>query len=364
MRRSVPAIGLALTCAVAATYALAAYLETGAESVRVPPPPPPREMRPAPEPGEALRVLVRNLDVGRPRSHGQLRVCPLILRGGRGGRRVLTMDEAAARGELAIREKDEGRVPEVLARNDAREPVFLMSGEIIVGGRQNRIVRDDVLLPPRSDFITIEVYCGEQRRWHGPETGFKSGGTLSAPSLRRMAAAAESQDRIWLEIDGQLSRSGVPAPTRNYQRIYEDSSARGELDRCAEALRGVGGGDAVGCLIYTGRGAASCELFSDPGLFARLWPKICRSYAMDLLGPDPRDRRDPRWHEESVPGWRDPRRFLENALATRFAARYTPGMGRLLQASGGPLSGSALEDGGDLIHASLFDGHIGRRPAE
>ena len=360
-------VAVALLSAAVSFRARAAYLESGQEgrgdAVRPrPPPPPPHFVPPEPGPGAALRALARRVEVGAPHSYRGLTVYPLLPRERAPRRDLLTLDEALSRGQLVIREKDEGRVGEVRVRNDARRPVFLMTGEIILGGRQNRILRDDVLLPAESGFIDVGVYCGEQDRWQGKHARFDSGGNLSAPGLRQMAAEAATQDRIWGEIDGQLSRAKVAAPTRSYQQVYEDGDVRRELDRCVAEFRRFARPETVGCIVASRGGILGCDLFADADLFARLWPKICRSYAMDVVLPwhsKPEPRPAPyadRAQRIRPPDAPDVRDFLDRVLTAGFSARDTPGRERLARISG-DVSGNVLEDNGQVVHAAVFPGY-------
>ena len=359
LRAVIVAAGLGLALA----SARAAYLESDggprAEPPELVPPRPVPPLPPRPGPGLGLRELVQRVQVGAPHSYRRLTVYPLLLRGG-GRRDALTLDEALSCGDLVVREREQGEVARVMVSNESRRPVFLMAGEILLGGRQNRIVRDDVLLPPHSGFVAIPVYCGEQDRWQGPEPVFKSAGALAAPSVRRMAGAAESQDRIWREIDGQLAQAEVRAPTRSYQQLYDDARLKGELDRCVAEFRPCCPPETVGCVILDGWRILGVELFSDASLFDRLWPRIIRSYGAPVVCREvPADL--PRWDERREWGGDRIRGFLNSLLDAGFAPRYTPGLGELFDIRG-PAHGTGLEEGGGLVHAAAFPEVYDLRP--
>lgn len=328
------------------TVANGAYLERENDDVeRVPPLPPPKR-------ASSLTGLIRHVAIGEPYSYGGLTVYPLRLSSG--GRRldVLAMDAALRRDLLFVRESDSASVPRIRVRNDAGRPVFLMAGEIILGGKQNRIIRNDTLLPSRSRFTEIEVYCAERDRWSGRRIEFESGGTLIAPRLRSMAAKSSAQDRIWSEIDTQLESAGVSSSTRNYQRMYEDPDSARRLDRYVVEFRPIRRRSTLGCVFLSRWRVVGCDLFCDPELFDKLWDKICRSYALDVIGRgngehEPFRRRHPPVGREAV------RRFLDRAMSARQAIRHTPGIGRMFELSDG-VTGSALIWRDGVVHASLF----------
>lgn len=342
-----------LLMGLSAFAARAAYLDTGDAAQTARPPvvePPPAIVPPRwPQPDPVLRTLVRRLDVGEPQGGYGLLVFPLLLREGQRGADALTLDEALGRGVLVIRETAAGSVSALLVRNESDRRVFLMAGEMILGGKQNRIVREDVLLPPRSGEVEVPVYCGEQDRWAGPTPIFKGGGELSAPAVRGLAAGSASQDRIWGEIDRQMGDAKVQSRTRSYQELYAAPEVSARLDRCVEALRPVIGPRTVGCVTLRDGRVVGADLFSDPDLCARLWPKIARSYALDVCRAEREfDRRH--WPR---PGPEPVRQFLNRILDARFHSGGTPGLGTLWRLNG-PVGGSVLEYDGAVVHAGLF----------
>ncbi len=263
------------------------------------------------------------------------------------------MHEAIRRGDLHIREKGAGEVARILVWNEGRRPVFIMAGEIILGGRQNRIVRHDVLIPGRSRTIEIDVYCGEQDRWQEGKRSFKSSKSLTAPSLRRMAAGAASQDSIWREIDTQLERAEVRSPTRNYEALYRDRQVQRHLDRCVKYFDRVLPAETVGAAVFHGRRVLGIEIFSDPDLFEALWPKICRSYAAEVLHPAPEPFRRHRRPWPGNPATASVERMLHQVLSAGASRENTPGGGSYWRLSHA-VSGSSLEYRGDLVHATIF----------
>ena len=344
-----------------ASVASAAYLEsdTGERIPRPVPELPPRILpRPLPERDHPLVDLVQRIEIGQPYSYRGLTAYPLLTRTRGGAADALTLDEALSRGDLDIRERNGGQVPFVEVRNEGRRPVFLLAGEILVGGRQNRVIRDDVLLPARSEFIEVPVYCGEQDRWQGGTTTFKSGATLSAPGLREMAAGGEPQEHIWRAIDGQLRQAEVRSATRSYQAYYEDQGVKDRLDDCVRHFRSCRTRQTVGVVVVGGDRILGADLFADADLCARLWDKILRSYGGDIvLQPKVReweDRARPRgWFHEI--GREEVQRLLDRIRAADFDARDTAGLGRLYRIRGG-VTGNVLVQDGEVVHAAVFTG--------
>ena len=327
-------------------YVNGAYLESDGypEPARQTPdkvlPPPARS-----GPEAAVTRLARQVRVGSPWHYRGLTIFPLSLDSPPSRPDILTLDEAVARDWLVLQEKADAQVSEIRVRNASSRRVFLMSGEILAGGRQNRLVQDDVLLPPNSDFIAVRVYCGEHDRWQPVTDRFRSPETLAAPSLRKGAAAGASQDAIWREIDEQRAKMGVESPTRSYQQIYDEPSVQRELDDCFARFREVPSARTVGAVAMFGNRVVAADIFSDPALFSRLWRKLVRAYAVEYApfkGDD----------EFRAPEG-DARDFIDKILSARFNEQYTPGSGALVVIAGS-VSGKALVWDDEAVHVALF----------
>src|ERR1700722_2499143 len=80
-----------------------------------------------------------------------------------GGGIPLTLQEALAKGSVKVRET--GSVNELTVENVGSDEVFVQAGDIVKGGRQDRVLSVDLLLPPRSGQVSIAAFCVEQGRW-------------------------------------------------------------------------------------------------------------------------------------------------------------------------------------------------------
>lgn len=74
-----------------------------------------------------------------------------------------TLEEALAKGTVVVHET--GNVRELKIENKGTEPVFIQFGDMVKGGRQDRVLTTSLLIPPASGQIAIGAYCVEQGRW-------------------------------------------------------------------------------------------------------------------------------------------------------------------------------------------------------
>jgi len=160
-----------------------------------------------------FRKFLAGVRVGARRGHGALHVFWLHAAPAAAPLAVATLEEARGRGELLISERDRASVPSLVVENRGKSHVLLLAGEILLGGKQNRVVTEDILLPPLSGPVDLQVYCVEQGRWSvsgGGTTRFGARGTFAAPALRSTVMERKSQRDVWAEVDRYSARACFP----------------------------------------------------------------------------------------------------------------------------------------------------------
>jgi hypothetical protein len=123
----------------------------------------------------------------------------------------LTLDEALKKGSIEVHET--GVVSELRIENRGDEPVFVQLGDIVKGGRQDRVLTVSLLLEPRSGVIPIGAFCVEQGRWaaRGKEDARRF--ALSEALLpSRTAKLAIARPRPADAITG-VTTAAVPTPS-------------------------------------------------------------------------------------------------------------------------------------------------------
>ena len=75
----------------------------------------------------------------------------------------LTLPEALEKGVVEV--KETGQVNQLTVENRGAEEVFIQAGDIVKGGKQDRVLSVSLTLPARSGALPIAAYCVEQGRW-------------------------------------------------------------------------------------------------------------------------------------------------------------------------------------------------------
>jgi len=262
-----------------------------------------------------------------PITYENISIFPVISSLSRDTSAFVTLDEGLSSGDVVVREQgSEGMarsrgvalpqyntgasVNQLVLINRGKRPVLLLAGELVSGGKQDRIIAKDRIVSPGADPLPLDVFCVEHGRWSSG-LQFSAANTMVHPSVREQAAVNQSQTDVWASVQkGTTSEvaaapSAAPriaatdlaevvasaAPTQSYSKIYQHSrvgvSVDGFVDeiqrRFARATSGSKGEHIVGVVVAYGGEVAWSDIFASSDLFHHYWPKLLRSYAVEAL---------------------------------------------------------------------------------
>lgn len=299
-----------------------------------------------------------NCDIGTGVRSGSLTLYPLA-----GPVRTLprfrSLDSALQQDELTVREVSEGGdVNRLVVENHGDRPVFIMAGEVLIGARQDRVLKHDVVIPAYSGEITVAAYCVEHGRWgyKSPNRKFDSRGTISNASVRQAALSTGGQSAVWESVDETTKSSGVAAPTQALNAVYEDAGLRRRLEVVTANLRDLPDEypDMNGVVVQVGSRIVAVDVFPDRRVLVSLWPKLVRSYALEShLG----------YHSGVGLRRSQVREFLDEIAGGYWSRQSTPGEGTLYALNESSMDGQALVLPEGLVHLQvLSSGRIRPRP--
>ena len=294
-----------------------------------------------------LQRFVGGVRPGRANRHGALAVLWLHAAEAAPPLEVATLDEARAQGTLVITERAQASVPELIVENRGKVHALLLAGEILVGGKQNRILKEDVLLPPASGARNLGVYCVEQGRWNAGRKDFESKSTLAAPSLRQQLMQKADQAQVWAEVSRSARAAQAPSPTGSYQEIYDKPEVKEHLKDVERGISATPPASALGAAVFAGASMAGLDLFQHGSLFGREWPKLLRAYAVESY------RQGPQPDEESKLGERV-KDVLDGAARAEGMLRGNAGVGQLFEFAVGNRQGAALLFEGRVLHSAIL----------
>jgi hypothetical protein len=225
--------------------------------------------------------------VGEGIHYSNVSVLPLYATdAGSAGQDYLVLDEGMAKGVVKIVERgDSGSVNQLLVDNRSDRPLFLMSGEVILGGKQDRIIGKDTIIPPKQR-TEVGVFCVEHGRWAGGDKSFRSANAMAHTKLRKRASFA-GQGEVWQEVAEKNKVRGTENATDTYRRVATGDStkhARAYEQAIGGALAKLADRDrVVGVAVAVNGEVVAIEQFASAKLFAKVGPKILRSYYVEAL---------------------------------------------------------------------------------
>ncbi len=254
-------------------------------------------------------------------------------------RHYATLSEALVRRQVVV--KETGNVQELSIENRSKKvPVFLNAGDIVKGGRQDRTVRDDLILPPLSGQVPLAAFCVEHGRWtkRGAEdaAAFSANDkVLSSRQLKMAARYGQSQNDVWSGVAEQQSKLNEnvsrlagkhveirsPASASSLQLTLEnkdlDAVKKQYLDRLSPMLDGKT--DVIGFVYVINGEINSAEVYNNKTLFRALWPKLLDSAVTEAITEYRTDR-----HFQPAQA-ADLRAFFETSLSGSVRERQVSG---------------------------------------
>ena len=214
----------------------------------------------------------------------------------------MTLEEALDAGVLKISET--GDVNTLRLASRAKRKIFIQSGDIIKGGRQDRIIKNDLVINVNSGTVNINVFCVEHGRWQkrGNEDAAyfnSSRKKIASKGLKLAAREMSSQQGVWDEVAEEQDKleKNVGAPVRaaesssSLQLTLENRNVEKLSDEYVDAIENLVSGqrDVVGYAFAINGGINSGDIYGNRTLFEKLWPKQIKASAVEAVSELDRD---------------------------------------------------------------------------
>lgn len=274
-----------------------------------------------------------------PIRHGNLTVFPVVAGKSYPTGEFMTLDEGLRSGDVVVTEagnvqglirrhstpavrSDGAQVNRLVLVNNSKRPLLLLAGEIVTGGKQDRVIGKDRIVPAESDPVDLSVFCVEPGRWiaasehfgaseamYGAAVGGRSQNApapmamMAQPSVRAKAMADKDQNEVWAEVRKQQQAVSVEvaaaAPalatevgrTSSYARVMENEEVKKQVDSVAKPIeqnyqsliRQLRDRNAVGVVVAVNGRIIWADVFASTDLLEKYWPKLVRSYASEAV---------------------------------------------------------------------------------
>ncbi len=289
----------------------------------------PGERPPVPE-AAAAPAPVSSYRVSGPFTHENLTVFLLHGPDTLPPRPILTLDEALAKNAFVVHET--GTVNTLTVENLSDDgDVLIQPGDIVKGGRQDRLIAAAMLVPARSGKIAVPSFCVEHGRW--TQRGHEAAGNfaenkavIAGKDLKAAALVDGQQGKVWENVEklqAKLSQNvgqavNAPESPTSLQLALENRAVEDRLQGYERALGSVlrGSRSAVGYVIAVNGKVTGAEVFGSSAVLAKAWPKALRSAATEALAERDGKPFEPCTAEAAVAFLRDAEKGQAEQVAT------------------------------------------------
>jgi hypothetical protein len=245
---------------------------------------------------------------------------------------LLTLREAIDQKKVVVYET--GTVSQLSIENTSDTDVYIQGGDIVKGGKQDRVLVTDLVLPAYSGRVPIKSFCVEQGRWQkrGAEADDRfnaSSRMVAGKNLKLAVREKKQQTEVWNQVAAlrmglansterfdRTDRAPVPSASVSSMQLALEAKAVVNATRpYLDALEKIAAPqhDAIGFAYAVNGALESADVYLSHDLFMRMWPKLLQAGAAEAVA----DR--PKWRAETPVADRE-------AVARLLAARNGEGV--------------------------------------
>lgn len=349
----------------------------------------------------SLPATVSDYKILAPITHGDLTIFPVVSARVHDTSDFITLDEGIRSGDVVVTEVGNlhstmqrrppyqsrpyrgAEVNRLVLVNNSKHPLILLAGEVVTGGKQDRVVGKDRIVPAESDPVDLSVFCVEHGRWIETSTKFDThASVMLQPSVRMKAMADQDQQKVWDEVGksrAQMSaKVAAAAPavgggsgggfggsaysvreldgTTSYAKARENKAVQAQVESITEpmqksyesVIKQLRNQNAIGVVVAVKGHIVWADMFASSALLGKYWPKLLDSYATEALTMS---------GARVDPSIKEAERFLLNWQARHEVVDSEPGLYRQRELIGEKFKAFQLTS---LLAKDAFDLHLSK----
>jgi hypothetical protein len=366
--------------------------------------------------GDTGSALGGDYKVLAPISHGDLTIFPVVSTRTHDTSGFITLDEGIRSGEVVVTEVGNlhssmqrrppytqrpyagAEVNRLVLVNNSKHPLILLAGEVVTGGKQDRVVGKDRIVPAESDPVDLSVFCVEHGRWVATSEKFDThASVMLQPSVRMKAMADQDQQKVWDEVSRskQAMAAAIPAKpapnnsgtgtgsgsgsghaggigggiyaydaeavrelnsTTSYAKSRENAAVKQQVESIVQpmqksyesVIKQLRNQNAIGVVVAVKGRIVWADMFASSSLLDKYWPKLLESYATEAMTASGART------EVSI---KDAQAFLDNWQARHEVVDSEPGLYRQRELIGDRFKAFELTS---LLEKAAFDVHLSK----
>jgi len=180
-----------------------------------------------------------------------------------------------------------GEVNKLYIENTSGDTVYLMAGEVIKGGKQDRVLAQDMIIPPVSGKTELPVFCVEHHRWAygSSDHSFKEYYAVSSNSIRGKAVKEKNQQDVWDAVEDITIKQGGESSTGTYAGLENSEDYNKTLKEYLDVFvnKLAAGDNFIGFVGVTSDRVIGCDIFATPELFGKQSKNLLNAYITEAI---------------------------------------------------------------------------------
>lgn len=195
---------------------------------------------------EAQAAMPDAVQVGAPLAIENLTVFPILASQGdapAAAERFVTLDAALDKKRAVVEEREGGgQVASLSIQNRGDQPIYVLAGTIVKGGKQDRLVSQDFVVPP-GQTIAVDAFCVEQGRWNERRAGKTTQGRfgalkqLAGSRIRAASQHEKDQGKVWRQVARTNEDNRKSAETGTLMATLDDNAVKAARERLLRASK-------------------------------------------------------------------------------------------------------------------------------
>ena len=220
------------------------------------------------------------------------------------------LEDAVEEKKIVVTEvSGSGTVNTLFAENLSTDSIYVMAGEIVKGGKQDRIIAQDFILAP-GEKVDVGAFCVEHGRWSAGFAGsnregvndfsqengmvleystkapvFEETAKVVSTDVREAAIVKKNQSEVWDEVAIVTSQNGASSGTGTYNQLENTTVFQDTLKKYLDHFNTLFKNDKtiIGVVAVTGNEIIATDLFATNHLFINQYENLLHSYITSAI---------------------------------------------------------------------------------
>ncbi len=198
----------------------------------------------------------------------------------------MSLQQGIKTGKVKVKEffaKGDADVHILSVINNSDKTILVNAGELIAGGKQDRMVGETTLIPPGKQEQYVNVFCVEEGRWDKKPRSFTYSGAADM-DLRKVMDLTQRQVDIWRAIQQNFRSQNKSTNSWPYLQLDRDIlKADTAYKNFFNQKLAASDSSFAGFLAISGDRILGTELFVTPSLANNAWESALAGYIRSAI---------------------------------------------------------------------------------